>query len=421
MNIKDKVKKNKVLIENILSLSMLNALNILLPLISLPYILRVVGTSNYGKYSYVYVLTQYLLLITMYGFNYSATKQISQNRDSVEEVSKIYNSITACRLLLFIIGVLAVFSLQSLILASDNEKYMFLLGIGMVLGDIFTPVWLFQGLEKMRFMTIVNFVSKSIFTLLIFFAIRHSEDYVYIMVLNSCGYIIAGLLSTIIAKRKFKIHFFVPNLKDVKFQFEEGFALFGSAVGINLYTNASVFILKFFVNDSLVGIYSAAEKTIRGLKLLSSPISQAFFPHLGYRFKSQPVKESLKQLRDISKPFTLILVTLSIITFLFSNTLMKIVGGKEFMEGGLLIQIMSSTVVLGGLNSLLGVSGLVNLNRQKDFLLGVFVAGITCVGFLLIFIPFGGIKAAAWATVVSEIVLLTVIFSSFYKLNRGIS
>jgi PST family polysaccharide transporter len=416
-NIIDSLKNHQSLVESFFSLSILNGLNILLPLISLPYILRIVGAANYGAYSYVYVLVQYLLLITSYGFNYSATKQISQNRDNPEKVNNVYNSIIACRFMLLGISIVFFWLLSSLLLKTEVDKLMFLMGVGMVIGDILNPAWLFQGMEKMRYMTIVNIISKCVFTILIFVFIRRASDYMYIILFNSCGFLLSGLSSTFIAKKQFKIHFSFPNRKDIKYQFKEGLELFGSTIGINFYSNVNIFILKFFVNDSVLGIYSAAEKIIIGLKLLSSPISQSLFPHMGYKFMNQSPKDSLQQLKRAAKPFALILLVLSVLTFAFSEILIKLLGGKEYVEGNILIRIMSSTILLGGLNSLLGFSGLVNLNHQKDFLRGVFLAGITCITFLLIFVPQGGVQIAAWASVLSEAILFGVILFSFYNIN----
>lgn len=416
-NIIGSLKNHQSIVESFFSLSILNGLNILLPLISLPYILRIVGAANYGAYSYVYILVQYMLLITSYGFNYSATKQISQNRDNQEKLNNIYNSIITCRFMLLGISIVLFWLLSPLLLKTEVDKIMFLMGIGMVIGDILNPSWLFQGMETMRYMTVVNIISKFIFTILIFVFIRRASDYIYIIAFNSCGFLLSGLSSTFIAKKQFKIHFSVPNRNDIKFQFKEGIELFVSTIGITFYANINVFILKFFVNDTILGIYSAAEKIIIGLKLLSSPISQSLFPHMGYIFMNQSPKNSLQQLKRVTKPFTLLLLILSALTFAFSEILIKLLGGKEYVEGNILIRIMSSTILLGGLNSLLGFSGLVNLNHQKDFLKGVFLAGITCIMFLLIFLPHGGVQIAAWASVLSESILLCVILSSFYKIN----
>ena len=237
------LKRNKQIIENFFSLSVLNALNVLLPLITLPYILHVVGKANYGAYSYVYAVLQYVILFSTYGFNFSATKQISQCRDDAQAVSRIYNSVIACK------GVIAVL-LSGLLLVCSRIVFkdgvgvlMFLYGLGMVVGDIFTPVWLFQGMEKMKYMTIVNASSKILFTILIFIVVREQDDFDLLILLNSFGYILAGLLSLILVYRQFHVGLYRTTWKDIRFQLKEGSAVFGSTFGMNLYRNANKFFL----------------------------------------------------------------------------------------------------------------------------------------------------------------------------------
>ena len=195
------LRKYRQIIENFFSLSILNGLNVLLPLVTLPYILRVIGAEKYGMYAYVYVVIQYIILIATYGFNFSATKQISQSRDDVDYVNKVYNAVTLSKLLIAIIVSAVVFALSRFIFKSEIETMMFLLGLGMVFGDIFTPIWLFQGMEKMKYITIVNAVSKILFTILVFIVIKSADDFYLLILLNSIGYLMAGLLSVILANK----------------------------------------------------------------------------------------------------------------------------------------------------------------------------------------------------------------------------
>ena len=149
------MNKNKYrqLIENFFSLSILNALNVLLPLVTLPYILHVVGKANYGAYSYVYAIVQYVILFSTYGFNFSATKQISQCRDDDKEVSRIYNAVTACKGIIALSLSVVLLLLSRWVFRDGIGTWMFVYGLGMVVGDVFTPIWLFQGMEKMKYMT----------------------------------------------------------------------------------------------------------------------------------------------------------------------------------------------------------------------------------------------------------------------------
>lgn len=415
-NIKEKIDNHKSLIESVFSLSVLNGLSVLLPLATLPYILRVVGMANYGVYSYVYVLIQYLLLISRYGFNYSATKQIAQNRENLNQINRIYNAVVISRMLLLLFGIFLFAILSFLLLRTCEHKLIFLFGIGMVLGDVLNPIWLYQGMEKMRYMTIVNVCSKLIFTLLVFILIRKESDFRYIMLYNSCGWLLAGVLSTIIAVRQFRIHFKFPTKEDIKFQFKEGRALFGTTAGVYLYKNSNIFILKFFVDDVAVGIYAAAEKIINGMQLLSAPISQALFPHMGHNFKKQSVSTSLYQLRHISIIFAGILVIFVFFVELLSVPIVNLICGSNTQGVVFIVRIMAPVILLGGLNSMLGSVGLVNLNRQKDFFVGVILAGCVSVLFLCSSVCLWGIKSAAIATVLAELVLLLYLLFSLFKI-----
>ena len=184
------IKKYKQVIENFFSLSVLNAVNIVLQLITLPYILNIVGKSNYGIYSYVFMVVQYIILFSTYGFNYSATKMISQHREDNVAVTRIYNAVIGCKMLIAILLVIAVVLCSGWVFEEEIGFVMFLLGTGMIVGDIMNPVWLFQGMEKMKFMTLVNSSSKIIFTVLVFFVVRSVDDFYLLILLNSCGYLL---------------------------------------------------------------------------------------------------------------------------------------------------------------------------------------------------------------------------------------
>ena len=416
MSLRSKIHSHKSIAESFFSLSILNGLNVLLPLLTLPYILRVVGAANYGIYSYVYVIVQYLLILNTYGFDYSATKQIAQNRDNRAEINKIYNTVIACRLLLLLGGVILFAVLSPFLLGTHTKYLMFIMGMGIVLGDTFNPVWLFQGMEKMRYLTIVNFISKIVFTVLIFVLIREKDDFVFIILLNSCGFILSGIISTIIARKQFNIRFVKPKWIDMKNQYKEGLSIFGSTVGINLYRNANIFILNFFVSEATVGIYAAAEKVIKGLQMITVPIAQALFPHLGYKFKTQPLRQNLSMLWRVTKIYGSVLILEVIVTYFLASWLVDVICGDGFSEAVGIVKIMSFVILFGGLNYVLGMVGLINLNKQKDFFVAVMLSGAISVVFLVATVSFWQIHAAALSLVLSEVVLFILIMFSIRRL-----
>lgn len=413
-----KKTKHKQLIENFFSLSILNALNVLLPLVTLPYILHVVGKANYGIYSYVYVVLQYVILFSTYGFNFSATKLISQNREDKHVVSRIYSAVIACKAIIAAVLSVILLLFSRLVFKDEVGILMFFYGLGMVVGDIFTPVWLFQGMEKMKYMTIVNASSKILFTILIFIVVRTRDDYSLLILLNSFGYLLAGLLSVILVYRQFHIRFCRTTYQDIISQFKEGSAVFGSTFGMNLYRNANIIILKQFVSDDLVGIYSAAEKVIKGFQSLISPAAQALFPHLSLRFKEQPVKNNMCLLRKISLPFTIVVAVVTIGVYIFAPIISDILCGKNFVACVPLIRIMTLVILFGEINYLVGIVGLINMDGQAQFFRSVLITGIFSVAFMLLCAPHWGAVAAAWAMSLSEMLLFVLCVLSLYHINK---
>lgn len=415
MNLQNKLGRHKNLIESFTSLSIINAVNMLLPFISLPYMLRIIGPTNYGIYSYVFSIIQYLILITSYGFMFSATKQISQKRGSIDDINKIFNSVFFARSLLFIIGLILFLCLSPWLLETSEKFKIFLWGTGMVIGEIMMPTYLYQGMEKMRFLTIVNIIPKLIFTVLIFVVIKKAEDYQYIIILNSLGYIIAGICSMLIAYCKFRVRISAPQINHIKYQLKEGWPIFASTIGINLYRNSNILILGLMCNDSVVGIYAAAEKIIKALQSVTSPLTQALFPHMAFHLKDKTIDESAMTILKISKQLFFVLAIFASVAYILAPLLTDVILGKEFYNATPLIRIMTLVVLFGGVNYIMGVVGLINLNQSKLFFYYVLLSGVMSAIFLLCFVNTWAYYAASWSMVIAEAMLL---ICCFWKLKR---
>lgn len=413
------LKNHRSVVESFFSLSILNGIVLLFPLLTMPYILRVVGPERYGVYGFIYILVQYVLVFNNYGFDFSATKEISQHRDDKVYVNRVFNAVIVCRLLLFLVASVVFFLLSFWLMPTAVERWMFLGGLVLVLGNTFVPVWLFQGLEKMRYLTIVNVLGKSLFLVLVFVAVRKPEHYVFLPLIDGVGYLAAGVLSMAIAHWQFGIRFGMPSWPDVKEQFRSGAAIFGSTLGMTLYRKSNIFLLRFFVGDAALGIYTAAEKIITGLQSVVSPISQALFPHLGRSFVGRSDRENVHTLVKVSRYMMPLFCLFSVFVVVFSDFLIRILCGSAFMEARSLLRVLSPVLVLGGMNYILGIVGLVNLNRSKFFFVGVLLAGIVSVAWVLCMAPVLGVMAGAWAMTISEGILFVSCLSALVGLYRS--
>lgn len=408
--------RNNSLIENIFSLSILNGLNLILPLVTIPYLVATVGSAHYGIYSIVYSIVQYALLVSNYGFSYTSTKQIAQNRDNIETVSWIFSSTILAKIILSAISIVVCAGIVQLFF----PKYMlvYLLGLGIILGDVINPVWLFQGMENMKYLTISNGVAKIIFTLLIFVFVRNSDDYVYIIFLNSIGFLTGGIVSIVIARFVFHIKFTLVGLKDAWKQIREGQVVFFSTVFTNLFNNSFVVILGLFVSEYSVGIYAAVDKIIKAAKILVDPISNALFPHVSRIFKENGNKENVSRLFHYGKVIGCLLLSIVVVLDLTApfvcNIFLKSIADESIM----MIRLLSPVIVLGGLNYVFGVVGLINLRSQKAWLKNLFISSLAGISFLLLTVKSIDIMAAVVGTIVAELSLFIMTIIELIKLKK---
>jgi len=265
---------------NFLSLSFLQAANYILPLITLPYLVRVLGPEKFGLISFAQAFTAYFQIITDYGFNLSATREISINRENKEKVSEIFSSVMFIKFGLLFVSLV----LMSVILFSFNkfrqDWLIYYLTFGMVLGQTLFPVWFFQGMERMKYITFLNIVAKLIFTFAIFVFVKHESNYLYVPLLNSIGFIIAGILSLWIIFKNFEIDFKISGLEEIKYHLKEGWYIFISTISGNLYGQGNILILGLFSSNEVIGYYAAAQKIVIALISLFQVISQSIFPYL---------------------------------------------------------------------------------------------------------------------------------------------
>jgi len=270
----------KRLTENFLSLSALQVVNYLLPLVTLPYLVRVLGPEKFGLIAFASAFIGYFTILTDYGFNLSATREISIHREEKEKVSEIFSSVMIIK---FFLGISSFFIL-GLILAFipkfGNDWLVYLFTFGMVLGNILFPVWFFQGMERMKHIAILNIVAKGIFTVCIFIFIRKIADYLYVPLINSVGFLVAGGLSLRIVSKDFRVKFILPTIEAIKHQLKEGWHVFISTMAISLYTVSNAFILGLFTSNTIVGYYSASERIIKATQGLLTPVSQTVYPYI---------------------------------------------------------------------------------------------------------------------------------------------
>jgi len=391
----------KRLLENFFSLSVLQGVNYILPLITLPYLVRVLGPEKFGLIAFAQAFIAYFIILTNYGFNLSATREISINRDKKEKVSEIFNSVMMVK---FLLGVLSFFILALVLIFIPkfrNDWLVYIFTFGMVIGQILFPVWFFQGMERMKYITILNIVAKGIFTICIFIFIRKMTDYLYVPLINSIGFLVAGGVSLKIVSKDFGIKFMLPSFKAIKHQLKEGWYIFISTVAVSFYRTLPSTLIGVFYSYKSVGYYTVGEKIIRAIVNLLQPVTQTLFPYISKKIFSSR-KEGIDFAFKVLKILSIFTLLVSSILFLFSHEIILFFAGDKFQRSIIVLKILAPLPFIVGIANIFGVQLMLNLGLKKKFSQILILGGILSIFLNIILIPLFEIKGASVAVIVSE-------------------
>ncbi len=405
----------KRLLENLFSLTILQLANYILPLITIPYLVRVLGFEYFGLIAFAVVVIEYFMLLTNYGFELTATREISVNQNNPEKISEIFSSVIIIRFFLMVIG---FFILTAIVFSFDRfskDWVVYYLTFGMVIGNVLFPGWFFQGMENMKYITILNFISKLIFVLLIFIFIKTAENYFLVPLFTSLGYIVSGFIAQIVIRKKFNVQFKIQSFKTIKNYLIDGWHIFLSRIYVNIYTTTNVFILGLLTNNIQVGYYSVVEKIVLALGKILDPINQAIFPYLSKLYKEDKNLFFYK-IKKISKIFLLLSITIFSISFLLRNQIIYFITGEFNKELSILLGIFLLRVILYPIAPLFA-HALIIMKKNKEYI--KIMTYTVLLNFVIIppSIYFWGVKGLVSSFILVIIINVLLLFLKFNQFS----
>jgi PST family polysaccharide transporter len=274
------INEYQLLIKNYSSLGLVQLSNYILPLITLPYLTRVLGVKHFGLVMMAQAIMIYLTLITDYGFNLSATKEIAKNQHNPTMVSRIFSSVLIIKCSLLVVSFVILSGLIALIPTFNEHATLFYLSFLIVIGNTFLPTFLFQGLEKMTFIALFNLIAKISFTGLIFIVIQSVNDYYLVHALWGISYIIVNIASFYVIIKKLNIVLCMPSWQQIKQYYQLSFEYFLSRIAIAIYLNANIILIGLILTAKTAGYYSGAEKLLFAITTFYAPLIETIYPYI---------------------------------------------------------------------------------------------------------------------------------------------
>ena len=274
-----KVVKSK-LFSNIFNQFLLYGFSQILPFLLMPYLLATIGVAKYGLVNFALAFSFYFQVVNEWGFDLSNVRHVVKNRDDSKELSKIFWSIIGCKGLLFIVSSLIYTLIVLLIPKFHGDEWLYFWSFIRLFGIIITPFWLFRSMEDMKYVTRISLMVKCFCILPIFFIVKFPGDYNWVMFFFSLEAIFSGIVSLLIAIKRYRLLFYRVRLLDIRFYFKDSLPFFTSVFLTRIYQTSNTFVLGLVCGDSVTGIYSASEKLYNAYASLVAPlINHIFYPY----------------------------------------------------------------------------------------------------------------------------------------------
>jgi len=398
--------------KNIYLLFFVQTSNYIFPLLTLPYLVRVLGAEEFGNLAMAQAWIQYAILIVDYGFNLSATQKLSIVKGDFNKVSEIFTSTILSKFIL-LTGLYILFLVYALFVGYTDFLRLITIHSIAVVGAVIFPIWLFQGLEKMEGILISSSVAKLLSLLFIFLFVTDSSDVEVAAFAQGCSMFITGVLSMYYLKSRKLASFVSVNPFMIKKNIVDGFDLFISNLSISFYTTLNVLIIGYFSGPTMAGYFSAADKLRVAAQGILSPFQQAIFPRVSHLVASGATLNDI--LKSYGIKFILLGGLVSVSILVVGYPLSGIYFGSGYEISSTMLALMAPVPFLVSVGIVFGQWWIITNNNTKVIRYTYMIVASFHVSLSLIMIKFLPVYGVVMTVSISELLACLVFFCYLYK------
>ena len=398
---------NKSIKFNALLNGIRTVLNLIFPLITFPYISRVLAVDEIGKYNFSNSIVTYFLLFAVLGIDKYAVREGSKYRCNRKEISNFASEIFSLNIISTIIAYILLFVYLFLSKkASLYQSCILILSLQIFFTTLGTE-WLFSIFEDYTFITIRSIAFKLVSIVLLFLFVRKEGDsliYTWITVFASVG---SNILNFIYAKKFCDIRIRLFDL-DWKRMLSPVLIIFASNVAIQIYVNADITMLGYIQGDYMVGIYSVSSKIYAMVKSVFAAMLVVTIPRFSL-YAGKKMKEEYKELlNDVLNILLVFIIPAMIGLVILGRDVILIIAGEKYLVANTSLSVLSFSLIFALLSSLLNQCVLLPYLRERVFLKSSFISATLNIVLNLFFIPKYGCVGAAITTLISEMMMVII-------------
>lgn len=400
------------ILKNFMFLGGVQFFNYVFPLLTIPYVSRIIGPQGYGIMNYLTIFVGYFGLLISYGFDMTATRQIVGKLHDPKFISKIFSQVIFARIFLFILSVIIFIICIPFFEKVHDNLIVAIIVFSSVIGIILTPQYIYQSFQDLKIIAVVNFFKGLINTILVFLFVKKEGDYVMIVFFNTVLSITIGFFLFIRVFKIYNLKLYYQPIRNIWNIIWQEKMIYLSNFVIAIYTSTNIVVLGFFASNIDVGYISIAQNFMNIIiTVLSVPIVTTIFPHTGIKF-SESKEKGIEEVRKILPIIFYLTFIFSFLLFCLSNYVIILLYGSAFTPSIKVLKILSFIPVLVTLGNLMGVQIMVNMRLDKLFF------SITAIGAILgftinyMFSKNFGYIGTAWSFLIIEIIITLMMFIS---------
>ena len=384
----------------------LTASTIIFPLITFPYISRILLPAGVGKVNFATSVVSYFSMFAMLGVPTYGIRACAQVRDDREELSRTVQEILILNTLVsFFVYSVYFFALWNVPRMRQDFR-LFAVMSSTILFNVIGVEWLYKGLEQYSYITARSIIFKFLGLVLMFSLVKDQQDYVIYGAISIVASVGSNLLNFLNLRKYIDIrpvwnYHITRHVRAVS-------VFFLMAVATTIYTNLDTVMLGFMKDDVEVGYYTAAVKVKTLLVSFVTALSAVLLPRVSYYIEHEMEDAFIRMSQKALNFVVLISVPVTMYFVIFAKESILMLSGSEFAGAVVPMQIIMPTVIFIGITNVLGIQILVPLGEEKKVCYSVLVGAIVDLLVNVICIPRFASSGAAFGTVVAEISVLIV-------------
>jgi len=374
------------------------------PIITYPYVSRVLLPIGTGKVSFVTSVVAYFNMFAQLGIPTYGVRAIAKVRDDKNELTKIAQELLIINLIMSVLVYIVLFFAVAFIPRLHEEKALYFIISSTILLSAIGMEWMYRGLEKYTYITVRSIIFKFIAMIAMFALIHVKEDYVIYGAISVFAASASNVLNYINARKYIDLRP-VGNY-DFKRHIGAIGTFFAMACATQIYTHLDTVMLGFMIDDVEVGLYNAAVKIKTILVSIVTSLGTVLLPRASYYIEHKQMDEFQRIAKKALEFVFLCSIPMTIYFILFAKQGILFLSGEEYLGSILPMQIIMPTLIFIGITNILGIQILVPLGRENVVLYSEIAGAITDLVINIIFIPKLGAVGAAIGTLAAELVVL---------------